>query len=89
MRALFSCSVALKLAVAAGSTGCQVIARLTLPDLRFAELYVHFRFFLRRRPPLFRVYDLIIVPFDFRFLPDLIRCHPTFELKPTIIIFEL
>ena len=39
MRALVSCSVALKLTVAAGGTGGQVIAGLKAPVLRFAESY--------------------------------------------------
>ena len=70
-----SCSVAIKLAVAAGGIGGQVIVGLTSPVLRFAESY----------PPIsaFSFADdghfLIIVPIDFRFLPDLIGRRPMFE----------
>ena len=80
-----SCSVIVKLPVAAGGPGGQVIAGLTAPVLRFAESYqcISAMSFADQRP------CQNIVPVDIRFLPDLIDCRPTFEFKPTIIILAV
>ena len=78
-----SCSVVFKLAVAAGGTGVQVIAGLSSPVLRFAESYPSISVFSFADDGHF----LFIVTIDFRFLPDLICCHITFEFKPIIINF--
>ena len=62
----------------------QVIAGLTLPVLRFAASYPFisaFSFADDRHFP-------IIVLVDFRFLLDLIGCHPMFEFKPITIILN-
>ena len=54
-----------------------------IPHLAFRrELVVHFRCFLRRRWPFSNYCSL-----HFRFLRDLICCHPTFEFKLMIINF--
>ena len=81
--ACVSPSIALKLAVVAGDTGGQVIAGLTSPVLRFAESYPCISAFSFADDGHF----LIIVPDDFRLLPNLIRCRPTFEFKPVTIMF--
>ena len=81
IRARVTCSVTLKLAVVAGGTGVQVIAGLTVPVLQFAESYSSISAFSFAGGRHF----LIIVPDDFRFLPDLISCRPTFKFKPIII----
>ena len=82
IRARISCSIAVKLAVVAGGGGGesggaegQVIAGLTSPVLRFAKSYrcISAMSFADQRP------FQNIVPVDFRFLPDLIGCPPTFE----------
>ena len=65
-----SCSIALKLAVVAGGIGGQVMAGLTAPALRFAESYLSISAFSFVDDRHFQ----IIIPLDFRFLPDLIRC---------------
>ena len=72
---------ALKLAVIAGGTRGQVIAGLTLPVLRSVESYPSISAFSFADDNHF----LIIVLSDFRFLTDLIGCHPAFEFKPIII----
>ena len=70
IHACVSCSVAIKLAVVPGGICGQVIAGLTLPVLKFAESYPCISaFFVDDR------HFLIIVPVDFRFLPDLIGCR--------------
>ena len=79
-----SCSIALKLAVVAGGTRGQVIAGLTLPVLQFAESYPSSSAFSFTDDCHF----LIIVTIDFQFLLDLIRCCPTLEFKPIIIILS-
>ena len=71
--ARLSCSVAVKLAVAAGGVGFQIIAGLTAPVLRFAESYPSISAFSFANDRHF----LIIVSIDFLFMPDLI----TFELN--------
>ena len=83
--ACVSCSIAVKLAVVAGSTGGQVIAGLMVPVLRFAESYPSISALSFADDGHF----LIIVPDDFRFLLDLIRCRLKFELKQIIINFWL
>ena len=67
-----------------GGAEGQVIAGLTSPFLRFAESYqcISAMSFADQRP----FQNNIIVPVDFRGLPDLIGCSPMFEFKPTIII---
>ena len=47
------------------------------------ELSVHFRFFLCGD-----CHFLIIIPNDFQFLPDLIRCRSTVEFNPIIILLH-
>ena len=84
IHARVSCSVAVKLAEAAGGTRGQVIARLTAPVLRLAERYPSISTFSLADDSHF----LIIVPIDFRVLPNLICCRPTFKFKPMIIIFN-
>ena len=84
IRARVSCSIAVKLAVAAGGTGGQVIARLTSLVLQFVESYPSisaFSFVDNR-------HFLIIVSVDFQFLRDLICWHPTFEFKLIMIILS-
>ena len=68
-----SCSTTLKLAVVAENIGGQVIAGLTTPVLRFAESYLSISAFSFSGNHHF----LIIVPTNFQFLPNLIRCHLT------------
>ena len=58
------CSIVLKLAVVAGGIGCQVIAGLTSPVVRFAESYRSISAFSFGDDGHF----LIIVPVDFRLL---------------------
>ena len=84
IRVRVSCSIALKLTVVAGGIGGQVIARLTVPVLRFTESYPSISAFSSADDHHF----LSIVPIDFRFLPDLICCRPTFEFKPITIILS-
>ena len=79
-----SCSVTLKLAVVAEGTGGQVIAELVSPILQFAESYPFISTFTFMNDCHF----LIIVPIDFRFLPNLIHCRPMVECKPIIIILS-
>ena len=68
--------------MAAGGTGCQVIAGLTAPVLRFAASYPSISTFSFTDDRHF----LVIIPVYFRFFPDLICCRPTFEFKPIIIL---
>ena len=77
-------STALKLDVVAGGTGGQVIAGLTSPVLWPAESYPSISAFSFADDGHF----LIIIPLDFRFLPDLIRCCLTFEFKLIITILD-
>ena len=84
IRARISCSIVVKLAVIAGGIGCQVIAGLTSPVLPFAESCPSISAYSFADDGHF----LIIVPIGFRFLLDLIRCPPTFEFKPIIIILN-
>ena len=82
IRARVSCSVALKLAVAAGGTGGQVIVGLTSPVLLDRVI---------RPLPLSDANDrhfLIIVLIDFRFIRDLIRCRLKFDFKPIVNILS-
>ena len=76
-----SCSVTPKLAVVAGGSGDQVIAGSTSPVMWSAESCPSISAFSFADDGHF----LIIVSIDFHFLPDLIRCHPTFKFKPIII----
>ena len=76
IRTRVSCSVALKLTVVVGGTKGQVIAGLTSPVLWFTESYPFISAFSLADDSHF----LSIVP--------LIRCHPTFEFKPIIIILS-
>ena len=84
IRAHVSCSIALKLAVVAGSAGGQVIAGLMSPVLLSAESYPSISAFSFADDGHF----LIIVSLDFRFLPNLIRCRLTFEFKLIITILN-
>ena len=84
IRTRVSCSIAFKLAVVAGGIGGQVIAGLAAPIMRFAESYPStsaFSFMDNNHFP-------FTVPIDFRFLPDLIHCRPTFQFKPIIGILS-
>ena len=82
IRARVYCSAALKLAVAAGDIGGQVIAGLTEPALQFVESYHLISAFSFADDRHF----LIIFPLTSGVSPDLIGCRPTFE--PIIIILS-
>ena len=67
VRARVSCSIVLKLAAVAGGIGCQVIAGLTSPVLRFIESYLFISAFSFMDDSHF----LIIVSIDFRLFASL------------------
>ena len=68
----------------ARGTGGQVIAGLMAAVLQSAESYLSISAFSFADDGHF----LIIVPIDFRLLPDLIRHRPMFEFKPIIVILS-